>query len=143
MWWNLVKNTLTDWRHCSFVVLRKPKEVLVMFFLEPHSILYEDLSVGVTKLWKFIFQWIFIDGVEWKSHYIDISIIWDFHSPSSVNNPLKLIFLSKSLPNSDIIQNVQNYLTVKVPACEGLSRVLENVSTQKFSIDFAVWYSSE
>ena len=44
-----------------------------MFFLGP--ILYEDLSVGVTKLKKKKFHWIFIDGVDWKSYIIDISII--------------------------------------------------------------------
>ena len=35
--------------------------------------------------WKFIFQWIFVDGVEWNSYFIKLSTIFDFQSTPSKN----------------------------------------------------------
>ena len=30
-------------------------------------------------------QWVFVDGVEWKSYIVDISMLYDFHSTTSTN----------------------------------------------------------
>ena len=48
----------------------------------------DSLLLGLVRMLSslaLIFQWIFVDGVEWKSYIVDILKMYDFYSTPSTN----------------------------------------------------------
>ena len=66
---------------------------------------------------KLSFQWIFVDGVEWKSFIFDISMKYDVHSTSSTNIHWKFNFswyfsISVSYNDNSSTNPIVNHLTI-------------------------------